>query len=243
MECFRLGVWVFFLLASLAAVPAQASAGSAADGKTTATATELIYRVKMPGVPAYRTRYLVTRRFMRRDQGPGSRDFVLLDRKGRRVYSVSHTDRTVLVIPYRAIQTKLPTSLKLAERRRPDHKASRVGGRRPVRYTLLANDDVCSTEVVVPGLLKDAVAAMAEFERIFAGQRAMYMAKRPAAIQAPCNLARYVYASDRYLRHGIPIEQADPTGYRRTLVEYKLMTPVNPALFKLPKGFRRYSVG
>lgn len=239
MRGIRFTLWLL-TLSWAAAMPASAAGTGARQGST--TAIELIYQVKMPGRPPYSTRFLVTPRFMRSDDGAGSKDFVLLDRKGRTVYSVSHTDGTVLVIPHRDIKPKPPASLKLAQHARKDPKAPPIGGRAPVHYTFLANGKTCYDEVVVPGLLGDAVAAMAEFERILAGQHALDMDKTPADMQTPCDLARYVYASDRYLRHGMPIQEWDPSGYRRTLTDYKAKIPVNAALFKLPKGFRHYSV-
>ncbi|MEJ2685688.1 MAG: hypothetical protein P8124_00520 [Gammaproteobacteria bacterium] len=239
MRGMRFVAWLV-LFSWAVVLPASAAGTDAKPGST--DAIELTYQIKMPGRPAYTTRYLVTPRFMRSDDGPGSKDFVLLDRKGRTVYSVSQSDSTVLVIPYRAIDAKRPASLKLSQQVHKDPKAPHVGGRTPVHYTFLANGKTCSDAVVVPGLLGGAVAAMREFEQIMAGQHAADMDKTPADMQTPCDLARYVFAADRQLRHGLPIQEWDPTGYRRTLTDYKPKLEVDPSLFKLPKGFRHYSV-
>lgn len=239
MRCMRSVSWLLVFWWAIA-LPVSAAGTDAKPSRI--DAIELTYQIKMPGRAPYTTRYLVTPRFMRSDDGPGSKDFVLLDRKRRTVYSVSHSDSTVLVIPYRSIDAKQPASLKLSEQVHKDPKAPRIGGRVPVHYTFLANGKTCSEEVVVPGLLDEAVIAMAEFERILAGQHALDLDKTPADMQAPCDLARYVYASDRQLRHGLPIQEWDPSGYRRTLADYKPKLAVDPGLFKLPKGLRHYSV-
>ena len=38
------------------------------------------------------------------------------------------------------------------------------------------------------------------------------------------------------------IQEWDPSGYRRTLTDYKPKLAVDPGLFKLPEGLRHYSV-
>lgn len=233
---------------ALAAMPglgvarAAAAGTDAGAGHATVKATELMFSEKVKDEKPYRSRFLITPDFMRSDYGAGSRDFVLLDRHAHTVYSVSHEDHTVLVIRHRDKMGKIPASLHLGEEHERDEKAPTIDGKTPVHFTFTADGSTCYNAVVVPGLLPDAVAAMREFQQVMAGQHAADMQKTPKSMRTPCYLARYIYASDRHLRHGMPIQEWDPKGYRRMLVDYKRQVTVDAGLFKLPEGFKRYSV-
>ena len=64
----------------------------------------------------------------------------------------------------------------------------------------------------------------------------------PADTHEVCDIARNVFAPDRHLRCGLPVQEWDQAGYRRALLDVDIDYPVDPGLFVLPEGSRRYSM-
>ncbi len=86
--------------------------------------------------------------------------------------------------------------------------------------------------VVVPGLLDAAVSGLAEYARVLGMRQLNSMDVVPESVQTPCFLSRYAYAPARHLDRGLPVQEWDGAGYRRTLVDFNASTMVSPALFR-----------
>jgi len=203
------------------------------------TATLLWYEEQEAGTDTYPVRIIVSTGFVRIDDADDNGDFVLLDRANRNLYSVSHEDRSILVIAYRAHARELPAGLRLDEEIEADDAAPSIAGRRPLLVSLRANDTICYRVAAVPGLLDDAVAGLAEYARVLGNRQRGNLSSVPAEMQTPCFLSGYVYAPDRHLRHGLPIQEWDQAGYRRALVDYRSGEQVAQELFELPEGYQR----
>ena len=115
--------------------------------------------------------------------------------------------------------------------------APRIQGRQPVNHRYLANDELCLQTVTVPGLLDGAVTAMAEYSGILAARELQNLDKVPVAMKTPCYLARYVHAPAWHLQDGLPLQEWDAAGYRRSLVNFVASEEVPATLFRLPAGY------
>ena len=220
-----------------AAAPAAAEAGRLA-------ATVLWFREREAGTDPYTTRVIVTERWLRMDDGDARGDFVLLDRRAGTVYSVAHEDRSILVIHARPVEAEPPVPLRYGLSSEPQPGAPRIEGRAPVHFRFTVNGETCREVVAVPGLLPEAVAAMRELQRVMAGEHGANLANTPVDVQRTmlCDLAESIFAPERYLEHGLPIQEWSADGYRRTLVDYERGWKADPALFVLPAGYRRFTV-
>jgi hypothetical protein len=202
----------------------------------------LLYEEQEAGTDVYPVRVLVNDRHVRIDDGNDSGDFVLLERATRRLSSVNHDERNILVIDYRAAAAELPPDLELSQEQTTDPAAPAIQGKRPVNFRLLANGGICQQLVVVPGLLDTAVSGLAEYERVLAARQLHSMETVPKSVQTPCFLSRYAYAPARHLEHGLPLQEYDWTGYRRSLVDFKASLRVAAALFRLPDGYAEFGL-
>ena len=204
-------------------------------------ATALYYAEQEPGGEPYRTRMIVTARWLRMDDGGETKDFLLFDRREKTLYSVSTADARILVIAPKPVGIAAPVAL--AHTLEPDAEAyPAVGGKKVTRYRLLTNQKPCYDLVAAEGMLPEAVQALREYRQTLAGQQAAMLAGMPKELQTPCDLANNVFAPVRYLDFGLPI-RLDETGVRTSeLVDYKADFEAGPALFDLPASYRRIAI-
>jgi hypothetical protein len=213
------------------------------EGEAQATVTLLNYQEQEAGVEPYPLRVLVNDDFLRFDDGYDASDFMLMDRDTQTIYSVSHEDQSILIISDYPAVDALPAEIELTEARDADTAAPEIAGKQPLFFRFLANGTVCYHAVVVPGLLKQARAALAEYATALGNRQFSDMASVPEEMQTPCFLSRYVYTPARHLHHGLPISEWDEVGYRRTLVDFREGEKVAAGLFTLPDGYENFSPG
>jgi hypothetical protein len=204
----------------------------------------LVYRVEEPDSAPQISRILVTPEYLRMDHGggPGDNGFVLYDRGEQTIFSVDHEAQTVLSIQATGARAESPPDLLLSERPFEPGGAPELSGGRPVGYQLFANDQLCTRLIAAPKLMTDALEGLREFRTALAEQQAASLAVLPPEMTSPCDLAIHVYAPVRDLQYGLPLEVADPGG-RQLLIDFKSDFAADPALFRLPEGHRRLSMG
>ena len=215
------------------------------EGPATGTATVnlLLYQEQEAGIEPYPVRIMVSPEFVRFDDGyPGS-DFMLMERASRTIYNVSQEERSILVIVNPPVAAVLPDDLSLSETRETDPSAPLIAGKQPVHIQLLANGEACYQAIVVPGLLPEATAGLGEFAVILGERQRGDLQSVPADMQTPCFLARYAYAPERHLLEGLPVQEWDSAGYRRTLTDFRTGESVSRELFELPQDFERLQLG
>jgi len=199
-------------------------------GLGTAHAADMIalrYMDQDPGTPAYLTRVLVTPNFMRMDDGEDAGDFVLLDRRQRKVINVMHGNRMALVFK----PGKLPA--------RPANWKPRLDTRKTERgtheFTLTVAGVVCSEGVAARQAAPDAARAMAELKAVLASMQYRVWKETPATMQHNCDLANQVWETGATLKLGLPLDERDFTGRTRKF-ESENRLPLNPKLFRVPAG-------
>jgi hypothetical protein len=205
--------------------------------------TLLNYQEQEAGVQPYPLRILVSASYLRFDDGFDASDFMLMERDTQTVYSISHEDRSILVISDYPAADALPAGIELSEVRDTDTAAPEIAGKQPAYIRFLANGTVCYHAIIVPGLLQQASTALAEYAIVLGNRQFSDLASVPADMLTPCFLSRHVYTPARHLLAGLPISEWDETGYRRTLVDYRENATVGAELFELPEGYERFRPG
>jgi len=193
--------------------------------------------------PAYDNRVTISPGFLRQDMGSGSKDFLLFDRKAATVYSVDGDAHTILVMGGEQAVGESPLPLELSEHNVTPADAPKVAGRSVMVTDYMANGELCYRGSSVPGLSPEAVAAWREFNTVMAAQRAATLANTPVELLDPCLLATAIFAPVRHLQHGLPIREDNPTGISRELLDFRPAVEVDAALFQLPDGYRRITLG
>lgn len=230
---------IVFLLVVLSAAM-QTSVYAETD--SSAQADMVMFVEEEPGIEAYPTRMLVTKDFLRLDDGADEGDFILFDRQARTISSVSHGNRSILRIYPHPVEIDTPIALEHKEISNLDSEAPKIGGKAPLHVSYSTNDETCVQVMAVPDLLEGVRLAMIEYRDVLAGEQALNLYKTPTEMQSPCMLSELVFAPSRHLQHGFPVQQWDPSGYSRALVDFKEGVTVGGGLFEIPLEYSVYSV-
>jgi hypothetical protein len=218
----------------------ESGSGSNAESETTATVVE--FTESEQGRAPYASRVLVTDRWMRMDFGPEAKDYMLLDREAETVYNIVPRDQTVLVIESAEVPDEPPRDLQLAASDEAmGEDAPSLEGKDARHHEFSAGGKTCYQALVVPELLPDVRAAMGEFLDVMAGEHARVLDRMPASSRTACDLADDIFATGRQWEAGMPVMEWHPDGTRRELVDYEQDKTVDPALFRIPEDFERYS--
>lgn len=189
--------------------------------------TELRYVEQDPGDPPYVTRLLVTPAFMRMDSGEAGGDFVLLDRRKKKVYNVMSGSGMVMAFSPGTLPAP-PVGWQVRLETRPAAAGTR-------HYRLMANQSVCSEGRLAPRAAPDAARALAELKSVLALTQYRVWQAAPRELQTECDLANQVWGFDRLLKAGLPLEETEAGGRIRQF-ESERRLPLDPALFRLPDG-------
>lgn len=226
-----------FLKYCIPAVLILAACGRDGAGK----ATVLYYAERDQGGEPYRTRIVITGRWLRIDEGGGARDFLLFDRRDGTLYSVNSMDTRILVMPARTPAAQPPVALEHRTEKGGETPPA-VGGRPVTHYRLFTNGEPCYDLFAAEGLLPEAVRALREYRAALAGQQADALAAMPKELQTPCDLANNVFAPARYLDHGLPVRLSETGARTSELVDYSADFPAEAALFDLPANYKRATI-
>ncbi|MBI3574571.1 MAG: hypothetical protein HY083_02790 [Gammaproteobacteria bacterium] len=207
----------------------------------TGKATALYYAEQDQGGEAYRTRIIVTSRWLRIDEGHESRDFLLFDRREKTLHSVNAMDSRILVMPLKTVGIASPTKLEHRVERDTDTFPA-VGGKKVAHYTLLTNRKPCYDLFAAEGMLPEAVQALREYRETLAGQQVAVLSAMPKELQTPCDLANNIFAPTRYLDYGLPVRLTETGARTSELVDFQTDFNAVPGLFELPASFRRLTL-
>jgi hypothetical protein len=213
---------------ALASLLLFAAAAAVADDRV----IEVTYMDQEPDRGGYVTRYLVSESFLRMDFGQDGDDYVLYDRRVKRVYNVNHERREAMVIDYEPVNYPKPERWSVDEYTRQNSDGKR-------RFELSVNGTTCSRIVSMEKLAPEAAAAMAEFTEALAATQAATYRATPADQQEPCDLARYVLESRRWFQYGVPVDEVHYNGLSRRLLNYSASVKARPTLFAVPARYRQ----
>ena len=213
----------------------------ASCGRSGPHATILNMRERELGGPPFPTRIIVNRRYVRIDPDTGTGNYILFDRKRRIIYSVDHSDHTILVIRSHIITLTKPARLRETVKR--GHVRGRFKGHKLRSYRLYTNGHQCYYIVAAKGLLPGAVSALKAYADTLAGEQALTAANTPAGLETACDLADNVFNPDREYAYGFPVRMLDYEANEKVLISYKKDVSVKRSLFTLPAHYVRYSPG
>lgn len=226
----RFFLFAFFLMTALVA-----------RAEATTPAAVLYFVEHEQGADPYRTRMIVTTKFVRMDDGVNSQDFLLFDRNDGTIYSVSSGDRQILEMRLRPVDIK-PVE-KFTHRVVTDNASfPSIGGYKVVHYELLTNNQRCYDLYAADGLLPDVVEALRQYRIALAGQQALSVPVTPSEKQSPCDLANNVFLPVRQLEHGFPVRLVDMAGKLSKLVDYKTDFHAAATMFRLPPDYKRLTL-
>lgn len=193
--------------------------------------TELNYMDQEATGGGYVTRYLVTDRYLRLDFGRDRDDFVLFDRKEKRVYNVTHDRQEILVFEPGVVQVKQPKKWEIKE----DVLESKGS---QIRVDLIVNGTVCTRLAASQRFLPDVAKALLEFQELMAATQSNTYLATPADQRDDCDLARLILDPQRWFKYGMPFDEVRVNGFSRRLLSYESDIAVRPKAFELPENYR-----
>lgn len=204
------------------------------------TGTEVYFSETENNLSEQSTRMLVTKKYLRIDDGKSSNDFLLFDRKNKTIYSTNSLDQRTLVIKAQPLNRKSPIKLENTLKEIPTDAPS-IEGNKVTHLELSTNKKICYDVFAVAGFLPDVTAALKEYRQALAGEQALVIDAMPLEMLQACDLANNIFYASRHLEHGFPVRLKETNGRFRELVEYKKNTKIDAGLLKLPEGFTKFT--
>jgi hypothetical protein len=228
---------VSVLLMPGSAVLAAGDAGQEADGY------RLEYIEREPGMDDYEVSFIVTDQYIRIDEADSDTGYIIYDDASKTIYSVSHHDKSTLVIePYQYSVDDAPVKhvveyLALAD-------APEVDGKHVYNYRVhVAGDEeqTCTELQLVEGLLPEVASMLKRYQQVVSGQQVELTDNVLNEIQTPCFFIDQVYNDGAYYDKGLPIQEWHSNERSRILATYKPVS-VKPELFKVPEDYRQFTI-
>ena len=209
--------------------------------------TLVIFVEQENGVEPYQTRMIITKEFVRIDDGEGTKSFVLYDRNKKIVYSTNPDEKTVMAVHEKKLKKgevfEPPFKLTHSVKEMPKMKdAPTINGERAKHYELITNDKKCYDVVSIKGLMPTVVTALTEFHQHMATDSVVTFNNMPADMHDACDMTLTTFKPARQFEFGFPIKEWGKREYSRSLVDYDVNYKADPKLFILPEGYKHYTV-
>lgn len=209
--------------------------------------TLVIFMEQEDGVEQYQTRMIVTKDFVRIDDGEGDKDFVLYDRHQKIVHSVNAGEKTVMAVHEKKLKEgqtfEPPFKLTHTVKEMPAMKdVPTINGEKAKHYQLITNDTICYNVISVKGLMPHVVKALTEFHAHMATDSFVTLKHMPADMHDACDMTATTFKPARQFEYGFPIQEWGKRKYIRSLVDYDINYKADPKLFVLPKDYNHYTV-
>ena len=217
---------------------------SAVYSAESVNAVKLTYQEQEQGVDPYVVTYTMSSEFLRIDDEADNSGYIIYDLKQNRIYSISHYDQSILVVPqYPEKEFKpgfnLDIEYKLLE------NAPMISQKKVYSYRVTAvtkvTSETCMDIQLVPGLLPEVTKSLQSFQKIISAQHTLNLEQTPEEFKTPCYLVDQVYNKGDYYSKGLPIQEWHSNDKRRQLMNFE-NTEADAEIFKIPQEYRQYSL-
>lgn len=205
------------------------------------SAVRLVYQELEEGVEPYKVTYTVADSYLRIDDESDESGFIVLDINANKIFSVSHFDKSILVIPeYNSADLKPDFKIDIEYKAIDD--APKISGKAVFSYRVKAlNSEICMDIQLVPGLLPEVADTLQSFQKIISGQHVTNLDKTPVEFRTPCYLVDLVYNKGDYYDKGLPVMEWHSNGKTRQLMNFEEIE-VDASIFTIPAEYRQYSL-
>lgn len=204
---------------------------------------QLLYVEREPGVDDYDVTMLISDRYIRVDDGADKSGFIVYDDKEKIIYSVSHTDQSVLVINQHTFSAAdAPVKAEVEYLQLAD--APTVSGKEIYNYRVHVADeaeDTCLEVQLVENILPDARALLQNFQTVIAGQQVMLTDNKISEAQTGCYFLDQIYNTGAYYEKGLPIQEWHSNERSKILTSY-IRVHVETDKFIIPEKYKKFSV-
>ena len=207
----------------------------------------VIFTEQENGVEPYQTRMIVTKEYVRVDDGEGATSFILYNRNEKVVYSINPDEKSVMAIHEKKLKEgevfEPPFKLTHSVKKMPEMKdAPTIKGEGARHYQLITNDKICYDVVAIKNLMPNVVKALTEFHNHMATDSMVTFNNTPKDLLDACGITSSTFKPARQFEFGFPIQEWGDNDYSRSLMDYNDNYIADPKLFSFPEGYKHYSV-
>jgi len=210
-------------------------------------AYKLTYIEREPGTDEYEVTMLVSDRFIRVEESGEESGFIVYDDEDKTIFSVSHHDKSVLVIKEHVFTIDsspvkpIVEYLELAD-------APMVSGKSMFNYRVFVKtekegeEETCIEVQLVEGLMPEVGQILQNYQKVVSGQQVKMVKNEITEMQTACFFVDQIYNSGDYYLKGLPVQEWHSNERSKILTDYKKMS-VDSKKFKLPEDYRQFSIG
>lgn len=228
-----IGVWILTGLLTLTTAPVIAA--------EQVSSVKLVYQELEQGVDPYKVTYTVAGDYLRIDDESDDSGFIVFDIKANKIFSVSHLDKSILVIPEYSSADFKP-DFKIDIEYKAINAAPKIAGKAVYNYRVtVMTSEICMDIQLVPGLLPEVADTLKSFQKLISGQHITNLDKTPEEYRTPCYLVDLIYNKGDYYSKGLPVIEKHSNGKIRQLLNFE-DTEVDASIFTVPAEYRQYSL-
>lgn len=207
-------------------------------------AVKLFYQEFEQGTDPYMVTYTITDSHIRIDDESDDSGYIIYNIGENTIYSISHFDQSILVIPeYPHKQFNPDFEIEIEYHMLED--APTISGKNVYNYRVKAatsvTSETCTDIQLVPGLLPAVAKTLQGFQKIVSGQHVSNLETTPGEFRTPCYLVDQIYNTGEYYSKGLPIQEWHSNDRKRQLLNYEDVE-VGNSLFTIPAEYRQYSL-
>ena len=205
---------------------------------------KLSYIEREQGTDEFEITMLVSDRYIRVDEIGESSGYIVYDDKKKTIYSVSHQDKSVLVIKEFAFTAAdAPVKHEVEYLQLAD--APKVSGKDIFNYRVFIgkdeNEETCTEVQLVENLLPEINKLLKNYQKVISGQQVKMTDNNVTDIQTACFFVDQIYNKGLYFDKGLPIQEWHSNERSKILSSYK-KTEVSKDTFKIPDDYEQFSI-
>ncbi|MDH5230565.1 MAG: hypothetical protein OEY38_10925 [Gammaproteobacteria bacterium] len=201
----------------------------------------LLFHLRLADGYEGNSRVIVSDNFMRIDEGEGSEDYILFDRKQQIISNIVADDQTIFQLsgkpkPNNHSKIKWAVSIEKSHALIRSAQSQQLAAK---HIELKLNGQPCYNLVAIENFLSDVVIAMRDYRRVLAQQNQSVM---PLADDSDlCTSAIQITDPDMSTAYGFPYREWGVNGYQRFLQTYHRQV-IDPKWFQRPAGYTVYGM-
>ncbi len=205
---------------------------------------KLQYLEREPGVDVYQVTMLVSDNKIRIEEAGENSGYIVYDDVTRKIYSVSHSEKSTLVIHHHKFDEKnSPAKINIEYQLLSD--APTVAGNKIFNYRVFTEDDdsetTCMNLQLAENLLPEVGVLLKNYQAVISGQQVKMTDNKITQEQTACFFADQIYNTGMYYDKGLPIQEWRSSERSKILQSFKKIT-VDKEIFNVPETYNQYSI-
>lgn len=243
-------------------IPESISENEVSKNKQKVEVTQLRYLERESGTDNYEVTMLISDRYIRIDDTEEDSGYIIYDDSAKSIYSVSHVDKSILVIKPHDFSTQ-QSPVKAYTEYKALVDAPKVSGKNMFNYRVFVKDEIsgvsenkasnnktsnnkmgevtCTEIQLAEGLVPKVASLLQRYQKVVSGQQVKMVDNKLTEFQTPCYYADQVYNEGLYYDKGLPIQEWHSNGRVKALTSFN-KTTVELNKFAVPDDYREFSV-